>query len=73
LPEVAGDAAIYCDPFNVNDIASGMNQLLSDELLCNNLSKLGLKRSVIFSWDAAAISVWNEIEKLLPKSNFDNV
>ena len=73
LPEVAGDAAIYCDPFNVNDIATGMNQLLSDQLLCNNLSELGLKRSVIFSWDAAAISVWNEIEKLLPKSNLDNV
>ena len=65
LPEVAGDAAIYCDPFNVEDIANGMLHLFENENLRTQLKEKGLKRGHIFSWDKAAEDVWKEITQFL--------
>lgn len=65
LPEVAGDAAIYCDPFDSHDIYSKMNEIASSETLRNELSEKGLERSKLFSWDTAAAIVWDEIIKFL--------
>jgi glycosyltransferase involved in cell wall biosynthesis len=62
LPEVAGDAAIYCDPFIVEDIANGMLRLLENENLRNELKEKGLIRGHIFSWDKAAIDVWKTLK-----------
>ena len=61
LPEVAGDAALYCDPFNTSDIANKMEELVSSENLRKELSSKGLERSKLFSWDTAAAIVWEEI------------
>ena len=33
LPEVVGDAGIYFDPFNVDDIAEAIKKMLSDDNL----------------------------------------
>lgn len=67
LPEVAGDAAIYCDPFNVDDICDKMEQLVTDDKLYLELSKKGLERSKLFSWDLAATKVWNVINTVYSK------
>jgi glycosyltransferase involved in cell wall biosynthesis len=67
LPEIAGDAAIYCDPFNTHDIANGMLQLLESDLLRKELSEKSIFRSKQFSWDKAAEEVWMEIEEILSK------
>lgn len=61
LPEVAGDAAIYCNPFDVNDITEKMIELSSSNTLRDQLSKNGLERSKLFNWDQSAESVWKEI------------
>lgn len=58
LPEVAGDAALYCDPFDVEDIAAKLTEIASDSNLRAELSKKGLERSRLFSWDTAAEEVW---------------
>ena len=63
LPEVAGDAALYCDPMNVEDIANKLFEIASNDVLRVNLSQLGLERSQLFSWDKSAEIVWNEIVK----------
>jgi glycosyltransferase involved in cell wall biosynthesis len=63
LPEVAGEAAIYCDPFDVDDIAKAMLKLSKDNDLLNRLSASGLERSKLFSWSTSAEIVWKEIEK----------
>ena len=73
LPEVAGDAAIYCDPFNVQNIADAMLRLLENEELCKELSIKGLKRSQNFSWDNAADEVWKELEDVLSSLKTDNL
>ncbi len=63
VPEVAGDAALYCDPGNVEEIASSMNELASNPSLKDELSKKGLKRAQKFSWDNTAEELWKLIEK----------
>lgn len=53
MPEVAGDAAIYVDPYSVESITAGLNEVLSSPALRNTLSKQGLKRATKFSWNEA--------------------
>jgi glycosyltransferase involved in cell wall biosynthesis len=63
LPEVAVDSAIYCDPFDVDDIAKAMILLSKDNNLINRLSACGLERSKLFSWETSAEIVWKQIKK----------
>lgn len=65
LPEVAGDAALYCNPYSVDDISEKMTILASDEKMRDDLSVKGLHRSKLFSWDTTAEKVWEVIEKEL--------
>lgn len=62
LPEVAGDAALYCDPFDVDDILSKMTQLSQDQELRASLREKGLQRAKNFSWDIAAEKVWKVLK-----------
>jgi glycosyltransferase involved in cell wall biosynthesis len=54
MPEVAGDAAVYVDPYSVESIAIGLDRILSSSTLRSNLSKQGLRNATRFSWDKAA-------------------
>lgn len=67
LPEVGGDAAIYCDPFNLNSISEGLTELDSNDTLRNDLIQKGLERSKLFSWDITAKKIWKEIAKFIDK------
>lgn len=58
LPEIAGECALYCDPFDVNDIANQLEQLAFDKELQQRLSSKGLARSEKFSWDISAEKIW---------------
>ncbi|HKP51121.1 MAG TPA: glycosyltransferase family 1 protein [Chloroflexia bacterium] len=57
LSEVVGNAAIKVDPRSVEDIASGLEQLLSDDGLRATLSAKGPSQVAPFTWDAAARTV----------------
>lgn len=70
LPEIAGDAAIYCNPFDVNDIAEKMLLVNSNSIIREDLANKSLERSDYFDWDIAAAKVEIEIKKIeetLPK------
>jgi glycosyltransferase involved in cell wall biosynthesis len=54
LPEVAGDAASYFDPFDVADIARALIELLADRALAERLVTRGREREATFTWHAAA-------------------
>lgn len=63
MPEVAGDAALLCNPTNIDSIANAMIQLFSDKDLPKQLvekSKIQLEK---FTWDKTAEKLWNCIEK----------
>lgn len=65
MPEVAGNAALLVDPFDINDIASAMKNVAENKTLRDDLIKKGLKRSNDFSWDLSAQNLWKSIEKTL--------
>ena len=65
LPEIADDAALYCNHMDVNDILLKMRALAKDEDLKDTLVRNGLERSKLFSWDNSAKIVWKEISQLL--------
>jgi len=54
LNEVAGDAAIKVDPFDVSSIASGMREGLTDQARRRELMARGLARGDLFTWDRSA-------------------
>jgi glycosyltransferase involved in cell wall biosynthesis len=64
LPEVAGDAALYCDPFSVASIAEGLHAIQGDAELRARLSSQGLKRSQRYTWDNAARDLWASFERM---------
>jgi len=43
LPEVAGAAAVYVDPYAVESIAGGMRKVLTDKQLAVELAAKGLE------------------------------
>ncbi len=63
LPEVAGDAAVFCDPFSIDSIADGLEKLATDENLRHTLIEKGFKRAAHFSWNKTADVLWNSILK----------
>lgn len=50
LKEIADSAALFFDPFDVEDIRSKMQKLIDDESLRNTLIKKGRQRSALFTW-----------------------
>lgn len=54
LIEVAGDAALFVDPYDPADIAQGMSRVLIDTSLRTMLAGKGLLRAQMFTWDTTA-------------------
>jgi len=57
MPEVCGDAALYCDPLDVSSIMDGMRRLAEDADLRHRLSQAGPKHAAIYSWDRCGAEV----------------
>jgi len=55
IPEVAGDAALYVDPLNVNEIRSALLRVTKDPELRESLSRRGYARAQKFSWEEVAL------------------
>ena len=54
LPEVAGDAALLVDPFDVDALAGALEQVAGDAALRADLAARGYRRVRRFSWERAA-------------------
>ncbi len=54
LPEVAGDAALLVDPFDVDALAGALERIAGDEALRADLATRGARRVRCFSWERAA-------------------
>lgn len=54
LPEIAGDAALYFNPADINDVAEKIVELLTNEKLKTQLVKKGFDRNKQFSWQNCA-------------------
>lgn len=63
LPEVAGDAALFINPFNVEEITTAMIKIFRDENLRKDLVQKGITQKEKFSWDRSADLLWQSILK----------
>ena len=65
LPEVAGDAAIYANPFKVDEITDGLIKLYKNENgLIEDLISKGKIQKNKFSWEKTASLLWDSISKV---------
>lgn len=65
LPEICGDAALYCDPYNINDIAEKIMQVITDETLREDLRNKGFKQAEKYSWKSCARETFEVIETIM--------
>ncbi len=68
LPEVAGDAAVLVDPYDVASIVDGMRRVLTDPVLAGELRRKGLVRARDFSWERS-VARTHEIYRLVGERN----
>jgi glycosyltransferase involved in cell wall biosynthesis len=64
MPEIAGDAALYCNPNEHEDIAKQMITLYKDENLKQQLVTKGVEQANKFTWANTSNLLWSIIEKI---------
>ena len=64
LKEIAGEAAILIDPSDTESIANGISKIVSDCNLQESLSRKGLERSSLFTWDRCAQNTLALLERV---------
>ncbi len=65
MPEIAGNAALLVNPFDVDSIAKGMVDLYEQTQLRDDLINAGRARKMDFSWDKTADLLWQSITNCL--------
>ena len=64
LPEVVGDAGVMVDPYDVDALANGLQRLVEDSAMRDQLRSKGLIRAKQFSWDETARRTWEILERV---------
>jgi glycosyltransferase involved in cell wall biosynthesis len=65
LPEVVGEAALLADPEDTGALVHALRSLTRDEELRARLSRLGVERARLFTWDKAVDQTWKVYLDLL--------
>ncbi|MGD2176348.1 MAG: glycosyltransferase family 1 protein [Anaerolineae bacterium] len=64
LPEVAGDAALFVDPLDVDGLEAALTRALEDENLRRRMVERGLVRAARYDWVRSAAQLLDVIEAL---------
>lgn len=67
MPEVAGNAAYYVNPYSVDEIVVGMKKLSENTSLREELIALGKLQRQNFGWDITAAKLWESITNAVKK------
>lgn len=62
LPEVCGDAVLYCDPSRPEDIAAKIAEVMRDPALQADMRARGLAQASKFSWEKCAYETLAEVK-----------
>ena len=65
IPEVAGDAALFVDPYNTAEIARALESLAEDSGLRNRLVQRGKTRAAMFTWKATVEKTYAVYRELI--------
>ncbi|MBN1405902.1 MAG: glycosyltransferase family 4 protein [Candidatus Omnitrophica bacterium] len=66
LAELAANAALLVDPYNIKDISDGMKKILTDKITKDRIAAAGLIRAGEFTWEKTAkqtLGVYAELSK----------
>jgi glycosyltransferase involved in cell wall biosynthesis len=69
LPEVVGNAGIMVDPHDINSLSEAMANVLKDKELRHRMSRDGLKRSKMFTWEKTVSEVLKIYNEVLSENN----
>jgi glycosyltransferase involved in cell wall biosynthesis len=65
LMEACGDAAVFCDPADISDIAENIARLLDDSALAKRLRESGFRRASQLTAARTAATLWSEIQSFI--------
>jgi glycosyltransferase involved in cell wall biosynthesis len=68
LKERCADAAIYCDPRDIDSIAAAVELVMDDAALSSKLQSLGYERAASLTWDDCAKKTLEVICQCRPRS-----
>jgi len=68
MPEVFNEAALLVNPENVFDIARGIRQILTENVLRQTLRRRGYERAQMYSWETAARLVHAAYQSVLRRT-----
>ncbi|HCW93690.1 MAG TPA: hypothetical protein DHM44_08400 [Flexistipes sinusarabici] len=67
MPEVAGDSAIFVDPFDEYPIYKGILELIENKMLYEKLAAGAVESASVFSWQKSANKLAHLIKKMINK------
>lgn len=65
LPEVAGDAALVTDPYDIDALTAGLERLIADPQLRDMLITRGYERVRHFTWERAAHQLMSIYQRMI--------
>lgn len=65
IPEISGDAALLCNPYDYHEFVDAIKQILENEELRQEMIMKGLKNAKRFSWERCALETTRIYEQLL--------
>lgn len=70
LPEVAGKGAFFINPLSVNNIKEGLEKILDDKGLREELVRRGFENAKKFSWEKTAYNTVNFLLEIAKETKF---
>jgi len=70
LPEVGGEACLYFNPEDINDLTEKLIKLNNDLLLRKKLIKNGKERIKLFSWDKCGQETLQILKEVVNDKNY---
>ncbi|RLE99339.1 MAG: hypothetical protein DRJ59_08060 [Thermoprotei archaeon] len=67
VPEIVGNAAILCDPYDYNCFVDAILKILSDSQTREKIVKKGLERAKLFNWDVHIDRIVNVYSRVASK------
>jgi glycosyltransferase involved in cell wall biosynthesis len=64
MPEVAGAAALLVNPYSLEDIKGGLERIVNDRGLRDDLVEQGRERAMKFDWRRSAAEFWSIVDRL---------
>jgi glycosyltransferase involved in cell wall biosynthesis len=68
MPEFAGDAVMYFDPSRPDDLARGLESIMSNNALQEELGRKAFDQAEQYRWEATGKKTWQEISRLSESS-----